>query len=254
MADHQRNVVLFLVGAVALAPHLVMAAELAVVGVEDDDGVPVHLVVFERLQHMHDLLVAVADAVEVIVAQHMPAAVLVRPLADHHVLDRLIDRMRLRAPGRVERLAAARRQRNIVPARLIEIVFGRRKDRDRGVLALHDLTGKVRVDVHDVVRIDEIDRHEPRLALRPQRLAVAAQPARDAVGGEAVIGVAAESAVDQVADAEEVVEAIALDDLAILRHGRVDRDPASGRDWRSGATCPDRSRGSRDPACDGRSS
>ena len=89
---------------------------------------------------------------------------------------------------------------------------------------MNDLTRQVRIDVHDVMRVDEIHRHEPWLPLRSKRLAVAAEPACDAVGGQAIVRIAAEAAVDQVADAEEIVEAIGRDDLAILSHGRVDRD------------------------------
>ena len=60
----------------------------------------------------------------------------------------------------------------------------------------------------------------PWLAAPRPRGAASLRP----VGGEAVISVAAEAAVDEVTDAEEVVEAVAFDDLAILRHRRVDRD------------------------------
>src|ERR1700722_13640955 len=145
MMDDERDVVLFLVGAVSFATHLMMAAEFAVIRVEDHDRVPVHLVVFERSQHMHDLLVAVADAIVIIVAEDMPAAIPLRPLAPHHVLDRLIDRMRYRAARRVQRLAAAHRQRQVAPSPLIEIVFGRWKDWNGWILSLNDLTRQIRI-------------------------------------------------------------------------------------------------------------
>ena len=48
------------------------------------------------------------------------------------------------------------------------------------------------------------------------------EPARDRRRGGVVIGIAAEPAVDQIADAEEIVEAVGLDDLPIVRQRRID--------------------------------
>ena len=55
MDDHQGQVVLLAVGGIALAAHLMIAAEFAVVGGEHDDCVLVHAVGLERIQHAYDL-------------------------------------------------------------------------------------------------------------------------------------------------------------------------------------------------------
>src|SRR6201746_914097 len=99
MHDHERHVVLLFVSAVPFAPHLMMAAEFTVIRIEDNNRVFIHAVVLERLEHLQYLLITVADAIVVIVSKHMPPAILVGPLADHHILDRLIDRMGLGAAG-----------------------------------------------------------------------------------------------------------------------------------------------------------
>ena len=178
MDDHQRQVVLLAIGAITLAAHLMIAAEFAMVGGEHDDRVLVHAVGFERVQHANDLLVAVADAVVVIVAQQPPAAIFVRPRADEDVLHLLIDLLPARAARRVERLAAGRRQWHVVPrgacrsrrpgGRAIGIAF---------VLPWTVSLRQVRIDVHYIVRVDEIDGEIPGPAGRPERLALGAQPA-----------------------------------------------------------------------------
>ena len=81
MHDHERHMVLLAVRAVALAAHLVIAAELAVIRAEDNDGVLVRTDLLERVEHGDGLPVAVADAVVMIVAYATPAPVLVRPRA-----------------------------------------------------------------------------------------------------------------------------------------------------------------------------
>ena len=85
------------------------------------------------------------------------------------------------------------------------------------------LAGQIGIDVHHVVRIDEIDGEIPGLSGRPQLLALGAQPARDEGGGRVVVIVAAERRVVDVADTEEILETIGFDDLAIVRERRVDR-------------------------------
>ncbi len=68
----------------------------------------------------------------------------------------------------------------------------------------------VRVEVHDVVRIDEAHRHAPRLSLIGQRPSRRAQPVDGAAGGQMVERVAAQSVPDQVSGREVVGEAVLL--------------------------------------------
>jgi hypothetical protein len=103
--------------------------------------------------------VAVADAVEVVVLQDATSTIFVGPLAEQNVLCGLVFVMGVRPVGRVERLMTSLRQRD-VPLRKINLVTGWPIDRVGRRLALHVLAQHIRIDVHDVVRVDEIDGHD----------------------------------------------------------------------------------------------
>ena len=90
-------------------------------------------------------------------------------------------------------------------------------------LALDVLGADVGVEIHRVVRIDEVDREVPVLPLGAQRLGFRAQPRDRGRERAVVVGIAAQGSVDHVADAEEVLEAVGLQGLAIVEQGRVDR-------------------------------
>src|SRR5215469_8737885 len=99
------------------------------------------------------MTVAVANAVEVVVLQDSPSPVFVGPLAKQNVLRSLIFVMGAWAIRRIEWLMARRRQRH-VPLRNINFVIWWPVDRVGSMLALHHLPGRIRIDVHHVMRID----------------------------------------------------------------------------------------------------
>src|SRR5215471_2842317 len=145
------------------------------------------------------MTVAVANAIEVVVLQNPPSPVFVGPLAKKNVLRSLIFVMGAWATRRIEELMARRRQRH-VPLRNINFVIWWPVDRVGSILALHHLAGCIRVDVHHVMRIDEVHGHEPRLALRLQFARLCPQPCHCRLRGKIVKRVSAECAVYQVAD------------------------------------------------------
>ncbi len=95
------------------------------------------------------------------------------------------------------------------------------------------------------MRIDEVDSEVPGLAGGLQLLPAGAQPAGHECRGRVVVVVAAKRRIIDIADAEKVVEAVALDNIAILREWRVDGFAHLVEIGRRDATCPDRRRGSR---------
>src|SRR5215467_5061849 len=145
------------------------------------------------------MTVAVANAVVIVVLQDPPSPVFVGPLAKKNVLRSLIFVMGAWATRRIEWLMARRRQRR-VPLRKINFVLRWPVDRVASRLALHGLARRIRIDVHHVVRIDEVHSHEPRLALRLQFARFCPQPCHCRLGGKVVKGVSTEWAVNQVAD------------------------------------------------------
>ena len=64
MMDHQGQVVLPPVGVRALAPHLVVATQFAMIGRKDHDGVLVHAVAAQRVEQELNLAVAVSYGVK----------------------------------------------------------------------------------------------------------------------------------------------------------------------------------------------
>src|SRR6185312_6559486 len=108
------------------------------------------------------MTVAVPDAVEVVVLQNFPPAIVIRPLTKQKVLRGLIVPMGTRAAGRIERLMARGRQRH-VPFRKVNVVLRRTVDWVSRRLALNCLAWRVRIDIHHIMRIDEIYGHEPWL-------------------------------------------------------------------------------------------
>src|SRR5262249_32295395 len=123
--------------------------------------------------------------------------------------------MRPRATRRAEWLMAGCWQWDI-PLRKIGFVTGGLIDRVGCRLGLHRLPRRIRIDVHHVMRIDEIDSHEPRLTLRLQFACLRSYPRHCGLGGKVVKGVSPEGAVNQVADSQEIRETIRFDNLTIL--------------------------------------
>ena len=122
----------------------------------------------------------------------------------------VIDAMGRHAVRRVERLLPGVLQRKIVPFLLVERVLGREGDLELGVLGLDRLAGKIGVEPHHVVRIDEIDREIPGLLAIGHRPALGLQPLRRLGRRDLVVLIAAQRAFDVVAGAGVVVEAVIL--------------------------------------------
>src|SRR5262245_51269224 len=91
------------------------------------------------------------------------------------------------------------------------------------VLALNGLTRRVRIDIHDVMWIDQIDGHEPWLALCLQFSRRTLQPRNSGVGRKAVISVSTNRAINQVTKSEEIRESVLFDRVTILQQWRLDR-------------------------------
>ena len=210
MHDQHRHVVLLAIGRRALARQAAVAAQqLAVVGSEDHDGLVGEREPVELLQKLHDLLVDVADGVEIVVLAHPHAALLLRDQARQDAIGGMIDAMRRHAVGRVERLLPRPLQRDLVPLLLVERVVGRIGDFQLGLDRLpRRLAGRVGVHPHDVVRIDQVDREIPGLTLVGHRPALGFQPLDRLRRHDLVVLVAALGAFDEVAGSGVVVETV----------------------------------------------
>src|SRR6516164_3716321 len=168
------------------------------------------------------MAVAVTNAVEVVVLQNPPSTVFVRPLTEQNVLGSLILVMGARSAGRIERLTARRWQRH-VPLGQVSFIVRRPVNRVGRVPGLNRLSRRVRIDVHDVMWIDQIYSHEPWLALCLQFLRGALEPRHSGVGRKTIIPVSTDWAVNQVAKSEEIRESVLFDRVAVLQQWRVDR-------------------------------
>ena len=205
------------------------------IGRKDHDGVLVHAVVAQRVEQELNLAVAVSYGVEVIITQHPPPTIFVRPPPDLQVQNLLVDLLGDGTAGAVERLVPAGLQRRIVPGRAVELVVGRPRDRHRMAGTLDVLRRQIGVEVHHVMRIDEVHREIPGLALGAERLRLGPQPGDRRGKRRVVVAVATERAVDQVADAEEVLEAIGGNGVAVCPQRRID---GLGREIEIGGQVP----------------
>jgi hypothetical protein len=185
------------------------AVHVTVIGGEDDDGSVREAGSVELGQHGRDVAIDVAQAVQVVVVAPAPARFLVRDLAHHCVVRAQEIAMRRWAPGRVQRLEVARRKREL-PLLRVQRIGRVTRDVRQAALRPQWRPRGVGVVEHHIVRVDEIDREEPWLAVGRQRAALAAQPARAHRRGDAVVQVAALRVGDDVADAEVVREAVRL--------------------------------------------
>ena len=75
---------------------------------------------------------------------------------------------------------------------------------------LDSLPWRVRVEVHDVVRVDQADEQSPRLVLVGQRAALVPQPGHGAPADHVVVGVAAEGVCQHITWPDVVREAVGL--------------------------------------------
>ena len=149
MTHDQRHANGLLVDVRALAEHApVRARALAVVGGHDDDRVVSEPEPVDRSEHLADVLIDVADAVEVVVLIHAQLRFVERPEAALH--------------GRLRRQVVG-----AIAARQLETPVFRVQRRARH--AEHRRAGgraavAARVEEHDVVGVHEVHREEPRLA------------------------------------------------------------------------------------------
>ncbi len=157
IGDHQRHVDGLLKRHAALLAQVMGAALLAVIRRENDDRVVGLTARFQRIQHRSDVPVHVEMAVEVVVdmvVPHVPA--IHRYPAIVHVAQVLVtaDCRRLslqvvKEGGRQGRL----------PFLAVERRIGRAKDREHALDLDHLFS--VGVEIHHIVRVDEVHGHEP---------------------------------------------------------------------------------------------
>src|SRR5262249_45347577 len=130
----------------------------------------------ELLEHRFELSVDRANAVDVKIIEAAPALSFGWYAAEHiapHVLEFSV---RLGAARRVEGLFEAFRHRH-VPVDLVELIVWRDggvAELDTGILP--PLPGRVGVEIHDVVRVDQADKERPWLSFGTHRLGLAAKP------------------------------------------------------------------------------
>jgi len=143
---------------------------------EDHHGVLPQVEVVERVQHLSDAPVVLAEEVQVEIvvgAPHVP------PLGrdiPHDVGGPPVELpVGARPPGRPERLVERAPHRE-VPRLAVLGVGGDRRDQPRLQALLHRPAGRVHVGEEDVVRVDEGENEEPRLTRLSQALGVCAQP------------------------------------------------------------------------------
>src|SRR5581483_10087946 len=135
-------------------------------------------------------------------------------------------------PWAVQRLLPGRGQRHVVPRGAVDRMIDGAVDRREVGTFLDPLAGGIGVEEHDVVRVYEVYREIPGLPLLVEGLAASAQPADGGRGSERVELVAAAVMPDQVADADEVGEAVLVHQvheglgdfpfLVLVLHGAVE--------------------------------
>ena len=194
------------------------AQQLAVVGREHDDGLVGQAQPVELVEQLHDLLVDVADGVEIVVLARPHAPFVVGDQARQIAVGLMVDAMRGHAARPVERLLPGVLQRDAVPLLLVERILGRKGNGELRLLGLHGLAGLVGVDPHHVVRIDEVDGEVPGLLAVGHRPAHRLQPLAGLCAGDLVVLIAAQRALDEVAGAGVVEEAVVL-----VHHGLEQR-------------------------------
>ena len=202
VGNEQGYMVLLVVSGGALAVRAVGTAELAMIRGHHDDGVVSKTQCLQLIEDPFNHLVGLADAIEVIVQQSMPAWVLVGIIADQCTAGQLIFFVGRRPPLLVKRLVAAPGQPN-VPLLLVERRTRLARDGyQRLRVALDVLAGGVGVVEHHVVGIDEVDRLKPGLALLAHGLTTNPQPAPGLGPDHIVVEIAALGLADDVADAD----------------------------------------------------
>ena len=178
--------------------------------VKIDDGLVGEAEPVELIEDLDDLLVDVADAVEVVVLALAHPPLVVGDQPGQVAVGLVIDAVRGHAARRIERLLPGVLHGNTVPFALVERVGGHTGDLELGVLGLHRLAGQVGVEPHHVVRIDEVDREVPGLLAVGHRPALGFQPLHGLRRGDGIVLVAAQRAFDVIAGAGVVVEAVVL--------------------------------------------
>ena len=127
-------------------------------------------------EHRGDVAVDVAQAIQVVVVPPTPACFFVRDVADQRVVRTQEIAVRRRAARRVKRLHMVRRKLE-VPLLGIQRIDRIARDMLDAALCLDHRARGIGVVVHHIVRVDQVDREEPRLAFRRQLAPLAAQPA-----------------------------------------------------------------------------
>ena len=219
MHDEQGHVDVFLIGKGSLAPQVVAAAHLPMVRGKDDHGIFPHPLPFQLVEHGADLHVHVFQAVQVIVFVPGPMRIRIR-YRPHHVIPALmVFVMRFGAAFFGNGLVQIRRQREILMHGLIHGVVRRSVD------LVHELAGlllalsaRVRIEIHDIMRIDEIDGQEERRALFIQARPFCAQPVHGITDKARIVGISSQRAPVMVSGRVEI--------------GKIHRVP-----WRRSSAC-----------------
>ena len=197
---------------------------LAVVGRHHDDRVLQHAQPFKLVEDAFELHVAVLDAVVVIIAEALP----VRRPGRHHA-DVAAPDLVIFVMGRHDLALVAdnfrirRGDRRFAVALLIDVIAGCAPDHRVSQLCagLGRLSRRIRVEIHNVVWVDEVDSEEERLALRVQRGALIAQPV-GGVGRDGGVGrVALLDAAGRVSVGIPVGEAVNFEPVGGVENGVV---------------------------------
>jgi hypothetical protein len=209
VCDHERDVEVLAVDEAALLARAVCAAELAVVGGVDDDRAIELARGRERVEHRAHVRVDVALTVHVVLEVGAPEIVARgRDLAEGVRVDAL--ELRVRSGAAREALHERRGQRDRV-AIGIDTRARHGQQRHAGLRALRAAVEPERavgVDEHDVVRVHEVDREEPRSIEGGRALA---EPACGRGGRVAVVAEAALGDAVDVAAVVVVGEAVGLE-------------------------------------------
>ncbi len=108
MIDDIRHVVLFTIGIRAFAVHTVSTAQFSVVSSENHDRVVHHSQVVELREDTVHLAIAIADAIEVVILQALPAVIFIWELPHQSLAAFLELFVCLRTPGIIPRLFTTR--------------------------------------------------------------------------------------------------------------------------------------------------
>jgi hypothetical protein len=154
--------------------------------------------------------VHVAQAVQVVVVSELPPpGIRLRDPAHQGIVRSQVVGVRGRPSRGVQRLAVAVRQLDL-PLLAVQRMLRHRGEEAQDVPGLHRLAGSVGVQEHDVVRVDQVHRKEPRLSLSGELGAAAPQPAHSHLGDDPVGEVAAKGVGDDVPHSEVVAEPVRL--------------------------------------------